>query len=51
MNPARLGPENDCAGDAQKKREDVTYGLQSQVFSWKIKILVVSLKGLGVKTN
>jgi hypothetical protein len=32
-------------------REDLTLGLYPQVFSWKIKLLVVGLKGLVAKTN
>jgi hypothetical protein len=32
-------------------REDVIQGLKMQVFSWKIKLLVVSLKGVVTKTN
>jgi hypothetical protein len=31
-------------------REDITQGLELQVFIWKIKLLVVSLKGLVAKT-
>jgi hypothetical protein len=32
-------------------REDISQGLLPQVFSWKIKLLVVGLKGLVAKTN
>jgi hypothetical protein len=31
--------------------EDVAKGLEAQLFSWKIKILVVGLKELVAKTN
>jgi hypothetical protein len=53
MIPAGLGPENDCAGETNNcKRERGCYirTINSNV-SWKIKLLVVSLKELVAKTN
>jgi hypothetical protein len=61
MSPAGLGPENDCAGKDQQAIVNDRPILSSErvlhkdcnckCFSWKIKLLVVCLKGLVAKTN
>jgi hypothetical protein len=51
MSPVELGPENDYAGEGQQQSsERMSHKDYEGKCSFK-KILVVSLKGLGAKTN
>jgi hypothetical protein len=48
MSPAKLGPENNCAGEDQQQLKRQTH---PPLREDKIKLLAVSLKGLVAKTN
>jgi hypothetical protein len=48
MSPVGLGPENDCAGEAQQQLLHKDYDRKCSV---EKKILALSLKGLVAKTN
>jgi hypothetical protein len=59
MSPAEFGPENDCAGEDHSNCKRQTHTLEERMLykdydskcSIEKKIMVVSLKGLGGKTN
>jgi hypothetical protein len=51
MSPAGLGPEDDYAGEGRQELERMLHKDHDRKYSAERKLLVVTLKGLVIKTN